>query len=159
MNCFYHPTDVSTAICQDCGRGLCHHCSKAYETPICIACNRERIKSDKTYLMKDFAIIFGLGGLFFLFFGGIIFSSSAKFNLFLLLYSYYLFCSIVAGWRFLTKISPNFFLVLPLVGWLIFFLIKGMISVFVGPFILPYRVYQNIKRWKELNEIEQNMPS
>lgn len=47
---------------------------------------------------------------------------------------------IVAGWKSLTMIQPNIFLIMPLVGWVIYFVIKGLISLLLGIFILPYRI-------------------
>ena len=46
----------------------------------------------------------------------------------------------VAGWRFINFITPSFFLWLPLGGWIIYFIIKFLISSMLGIFILPYHV-------------------
>lgn len=46
----------------------------------------------------------------------------------------------VAGWRFINFITPSFFLWLPLGGWVIYFIIKFLISGMLGIFILPYHV-------------------
>lgn len=41
------------------------------------------------------------------------------------------------GWKSLTRITPSIFLVLPIVGWIIYFVIKGFLSVIVGSFTAP----------------------
>jgi hypothetical protein len=42
------------------------------------------------------------------------------------------------GWQSLNKITPNIFLWMPLAGWAIYFLVKGLLSIFVGAFIAPF---------------------
>lgn len=44
------------------------------------------------------------------------------------------------GWRALAKITPNIFLIMPIGGWAIYFLIKGMLALAIGPFIAPYQL-------------------
>lgn len=44
----------------------------------------------------------------------------------------------VVGWRALDRITPEIFLVLPAIGWLIYFIVKGVLSVIVGMFGAPY---------------------
>ena len=42
------------------------------------------------------------------------------------------------GWRALNRITPDVFLIMPLGGWFIYILIKGLLSIFVGVFVAPY---------------------
>ena len=42
------------------------------------------------------------------------------------------------GWRALNRITPDVFLIMPIIGWLIFFLIKGFLSLLIGGFALPF---------------------
>ena len=53
---------------------------------------------------------------------------------------------IVFGWLSLSKITPNIFLVLPIVGWLIFFVVKFFLSIFVGMFTTPFYVSKLITK-------------
>ena len=48
------------------------------------------------------------------------------------------------GWQALNKITPDIFLFMPLVGWLIYFLVKGMLSVVVGIFVAPFVISKKI---------------
>jgi len=45
------------------------------------------------------------------------------------------------------------FLVLPIVGWFIYFVVKAVISGLIGFFITPVKIFQDIKRYLELREI------
>lgn len=44
----------------------------------------------------------------------------------------------VFGWKALSRIQPNIFLILPIGGWIIYFLVKGVLSVMIGVFVAPY---------------------
>jgi hypothetical protein len=67
---------------------------------------------------------------------------------------FYMFIAIVAGWNKLNKLTASYFLFLPLIGWVIYFVVKLYISAIVGLFIAPFRIYKNINRLKEINQIE-----
>ena len=53
----------------------------------------------------------------------------------------------------LNSITPSMFLVLPIVGWFIYFVVKAVISGLIGFFITPVKIFQDIKRYLELREI------
>lgn len=42
------------------------------------------------------------------------------------------------GWKALNKIQPTMFLWMPLMGWLVYFLIKFFLSAAVGLFVAPF---------------------
>ena len=44
------------------------------------------------------------------------------------------------GWRALNRITPNIFLILPIGGWLLYYLIKALLSCFIGLFVFPFVV-------------------
>lgn len=54
-----------------------------------------------------------------------------------------LVCAII-GWRAITMIQPSMFIWMPLVGWIIYFIIKFIIAYFVGLFIAPYTIGNKI---------------
>lgn len=41
------------------------------------------------------------------------------------------------GWQSLNKITPNLFLWMPLGAWAVYYLVKGLLSIFVGAFVAP----------------------
>ncbi len=45
---------------------------------------------------------------------------------------------IIFGWRFINWITPSMFIWMSWTGWLIYFIIKLMVSVLLGAFIVPY---------------------
>jgi hypothetical protein len=145
MNCFNHPIENAVATCQDCNKGLCQNCARKFEIPICSTCNNKRIENEKTTIKKELlAILFIGGAISIFFFNSTLFFKLPKFYLF------YASFSIVAGWRYLNKITPHFFLFLPIIGWIIYFFVKYAISAMIGPFILPYIIYKDVKRYFEL---------
>jgi hypothetical protein len=48
------------------------------------------------------------------------------------------------GWRALNMITPNLFLIMPIGHWIWYFIIKGVISFFVGIFVAPYQIAKMI---------------
>lgn len=44
------------------------------------------------------------------------------------------------GWRALSRITPNIFLIMPVVGWLIYYGIKGVLAIMIGCFIAPFQI-------------------
>ncbi|MGV4438720.1 hypothetical protein ACQ1PL_04365 [Ornithobacterium rhinotracheale] len=147
MNCYNHPLNSAVATCVDCGKGLCVECSDMYTIPICSTCNGHRISNEKKQISNEFLLMAAVGGLFFLIYRGLETPLAFKIT------TIYAGASLVAGWRFLNRITPQMFLFLPLIGWLFYFLVKGVVAGFVGFFYLPFRVFRNIKRLRELNQI------
>lgn len=48
------------------------------------------------------------------------------------------------GWKALNRITPNMFLIMPISSWLWYYLIKGLLSIFVGAFVAPYMIAKMI---------------
>ena len=46
----------------------------------------------------------------------------------------------VFGWKALNKITPQMFLFLPIGGWIIYFLIKALLSCLIGGIIAPFQI-------------------
>ena len=44
------------------------------------------------------------------------------------------------GWKALNKITPDIFLIMPIGGWLLYWLIKGILAMFVGLFVAPFQI-------------------
>lgn len=158
MNCYYHNSETAVAQCPACNRGLCNYCAKQYMTPICSTCNAKRINNEKRQIRRELFITYGVGVLltFFAFNVGTgPYRPEQNYLLsgFSTLFVFYAYSGVVAGWQTLNRITPQIFLILPLIGWVIYFLVKITISMFVGLVMLPIRTNKNIKRLKELNSI------
>ncbi len=48
------------------------------------------------------------------------------------------------AWRFLSFITPNIFIIMPIIGWVIYFFIKLMVSFFIAPFLFVIKTIMNI---------------
>lgn len=58
----------------------------------------------------------------------------------------------VAGWQALNRIQPAMFLWMSWIGWLVYFLVKFVLSAVLGLFIAPYYLAKRI-----LNSINESM--
>ncbi len=162
MNCFNHPETPSVGVCQDCQKGLCIECISKYNIPICTGCRAHRINSEKKSIKKDLFKIFGVGIAITYFFSGFLFltlNSSKESQMsgieivFFVIFIIYMFSGTYVGWKKLTSFSSTVFLSLPIIGWVMFFVIKLMFSTMIGVFILPTTVLQKIKRLNQLKKM------
>ncbi len=48
------------------------------------------------------------------------------------------------GWNLLTFLTPNIFLFMPLIGWVIYFLVKLILSLIIAPFAFVFKTIANI---------------
>lgn len=46
----------------------------------------------------------------------------------------------VCGWRALNRITPSIFLWMSWVGWVIYFILKGFLSVVIGIVVAPFQI-------------------
>lgn len=154
MNCYYHPETTIVATCQDCSKGLCKNCSDKFSIPICVSCNRNRGTTEKSAIVKELGWMIGLPIIGILFMTSGPMGQMIKQQPIMAVFYFYMFIAIVAGWNKLNKLTASYFLFLPLIGWVIYFVVKLYISAIVGLFIAPFRIYKNINRLKEINQIE-----
>ena len=154
MNCYNHPDLPAVSSCIDCNKGLCIECSSRYTFPICVECNKNRISHERSEIIKDFFIIFGGGAVITFIVLSLLNSQNRDLPIMSYIMFFYAYSSLVAGWRFLNRITADYFLFLPIIGWLIYFMVKFLISGCLGVFILPYRIYKNVTRLRELNQID-----
>lgn len=141
MKCFYHCEEDAVALCVDCGKRLCKECASRFSVPICPECNLRRINTDRKLLIQNAAIMivafiigfsYGLGPY-------------SNTDLGMRIFMGYLAAGIPWGWSMLTRITPNIFLCLPWIGWLIYVFIKLSISILIGMFVTPYKIYKTVK--------------
>ncbi len=149
MNCYNHHNDPAVATCIDCGKGLCNNCAHKYNIPICDNCNQIRIKNEKGNIVKNWIITIVIAFMLIP-----IINMLHLNHILLVLIAFCGALAMVYGWKSLNSITPRVFLVLPLIGWLIYFYFKIMLSLIIGFFVAPIKLYQDIKRYKELKETE-----
>lgn len=157
MNCYEHPTQPAVAQCPDCGKGLCPDCASSYSVPICKKCNAKRISTEKGAIIKELLLTYGLGILL-----GVLFTrwtdAGHSYPLTHTIISYvvfsYVFSGIVPGWKTLTRITPAIFLFMPIIGWVLYFVIKLALSLCLGLVMLPVRTVRNIHRLVVLQKVK-----
>lgn len=159
MNCYNHTTQPAVAQCPDCGKGLCAECTSLYSMPICTTCNNSRIAKERSRIIKELLLTFGLGVVLAYFFyqwtnGG--HSYPLLYNIISFVIPFYVFSGIVPGWKTLTRITPNVFLFLPIIGWVLYFIIKFALSVCIGLVMLPVRTIRNVVRLVALGKIKHS---
>ena len=140
MNCYNHPELTIVATCQDCFKGLCNECAKNYETPICVECNNLRYKREKINIHKkllNLLIACIVGGVI----GNMMFSTT-KGVVFGIIFGVILY----SGWRQTNKVTPQMFLHLPLIGWLLYFAIKFSVSLVIGIITAPLEILNAIRK-------------
>jgi hypothetical protein len=112
------------------------------------------VTKEKSSIIKELGWMIGLPiiGIFFIMNGPI--GHIIKQQPIMAVFYFYMLIGIVSGWNKLNKLTSSYFLFLPLIGWVIYFAIKLYISAIVGFFVAPFRIYKNINRLKQLNQIE-----
>ena len=50
----------------------------------------------------------------------------------------------IFGWKALSRITPDIFLIMPIGGWVIYFIVKGLLAVVVGTFTAPFVIARMI---------------
>ena len=157
MNCYNHQTEVAVAQCMDCSRGLCSYCSTSYSISVCKSCGSKRIRKEKWSIIKKWLLTFvlGLGVMFIL--GIFLFTPGAenKFRYFGYPMLFYISCGIVTGWKALSGVNSNTFVILPILGWVFYFVIKFMLALAIGWIILPFKLIKDIIRFIQLYRIKK----
>jgi hypothetical protein len=165
MNCYYHIEQQAVSQCSVCNKGLCSSCSALFSPPTCPTCYNQRIKSIRSIVIKELLIMYGLGlVLTFLLMKANIWNldfSMEKGNAFkqiivMSIFTFYVTSGIAAGWKTLTMITPRVFLIMPLLGWALYFLVKFILSIFVGAVMLPIRTVICFSRLCRLKTEKEN---
>ena len=133
MACYYHNNREEVAKCIDCGKYLCSECASHINPPTCSSCAKQYAKKAQTELYQSVIIAIALLIV------GIIFS------IWIGNPTGMLFIGIPFGWRILNMLTPRFFIWMPIMGWVIYFLIKFLLSYIIGFIALPIYVFRQVK--------------
>lgn len=150
MKCYRHPDRDAVGTCEDCGRGLCQECISYYSMPICTECNLKRFHLEKQGIYKEFLLtaVFAILGIVLAFSG----NPQGIIDVITVIWAT---AGVYPGWRMLTRITPNVFLVLPIIGWVLYFIIKLFIAIFIGWACLVIRLVRNVRRLREIKDTEE----
>ncbi len=110
------------------------------------------IRFEKKRIYNEFFVMFAFGVMvsFYMLYsnsiiGNPMLKESASKGI-LILQGFYIGAAFVAGWKALNRITPNVFLFLPIIGWVVYFVIKISLSSFIGVFLLPIRLFIKIRQ-------------
>lgn len=147
MKCSKHYDRDAVSTCVDCGKALCPECTNKFAIPLCDQCTLSRNSANKNLFIKNTVIM----TVFFI----IGFSQGNSGNLFDKLFTGYFFAGIPWGWSALNKITPNIFLFMSWAGWLIYFMVKIILSMIIGMFVTPFKIYGIIKGLSDAKTLEK----
>ncbi len=157
MKCYYHEDREIVATCTECGKGLCKACASKWDPVLCDDCAAERLAEKRASLKRTIglgvliwaaAIVIGIVAA--------IKNASPQAILIGVLYGYML-GGVPNGWAVLTKLQPSMFLFLPMVGWVIYFVIKFVLAMVVGLVAFPMNLYRFWQGNKQVEEMERHL--
>jgi hypothetical protein len=64
----------------------------------------------------------------------------------------WLFAGIPWGWNILSKVTSRFFLILPVIGWLLYFVYTVSASVMIGWIVMPFKLRKVIMHFRQPQE-------
>lgn len=142
MNCFYHTNRQAVAQCIDCGKGLCSECAAHYDKPICKDCIMQRNNSLKKEAFKSLASL--IAGIIL---GMVLFFLNGCSDFLISIVMGIEIAGIPVGWKVLNKITPNFFIWLPIVGWIIYYVFKFVLSLLIGVIAVPIKTIKGFVQY------------
>ena len=60
------------------------------------------------------------------------------------------------GWKALNSIQPDMFLIMPIGGWVLYYLIKGIIALIIGMFVAPLAIANKIADYIQADIADNN---
>lgn len=135
-------SEYSVNNCSKCGRRLTVKEDNTFHPPTCMLCAKEQASTIKKEMTKNIVI-----SVVLMIVGIVIIKNPIGFML----------AGIPYGWAVLNKITPNLFIWMPLVGWVIYFLIKLAISYFIGLVALPIKLFQWISEINKVKKFEEHI--
>lgn len=146
MNCINHPSESAVSQCQICGKGLCLNCTNKFSKPICMDCFSVSRQKQKRAVVTEILLTLLIGlpaGIILDLLVNDTYRTPDSFwgsHFFLM----YMGLGIVSGWKTLTRMTPQVFLFLPILGWVFYFLVKTIMSLLVGLVAFPVRTIKNL---------------
>lgn len=134
--------EYSVNSCSKCGRRLTVEENRAFQPPTCMICAQEHVLEVKKEMIKNIII-----SVVLMIVGIVVIQHPMGFML----------AGIPYGWSALNKITPSIFLWMSWVGWIIYFLIKFMISYFIGLIALPVKLFQWISEIIRVKKLEKSI--
>lgn len=142
--------------CTNCGKELgadqnvCTDCNRAPTMEFTQENNARPEMHDKTAVLNTahgrLIVKYGIIGLVF----GVLAAASGANGAIAFVFVAPIYINMLCwGWRALDKITPNIFLILPIIGWLIYFGIKFVLAMLVGWVAFPKAIYEAFREARE----------
>lgn len=154
MKCYYHTDRESVAQCTDCGKALCKQCASHYEIPLCKDCATNRNGNLKSIAFKNLAWL-GLAFVIAIIFQITKFGGDMAGGFAMYLLWGFMFGGTPVGWKVLNKITPSIFLWLPVIGWVIYFVIKLTLAFLIGWVAMPIRIIKGFVQYSKARKNQQ----
>ena len=153
MKCYNHPNEDTVAQCQHCGKGLCEKCAQKWSSPICDDCQRNLIDEELASVNSELRvyIIAAVVGAILVGAGSI--PNGLGNGIAGIIWGAIVFPMYPAGWKWLNHLTDYFVFLGTPVFWLIYLIIKLVLSAIVGIVALPYRLFTIYRRRKALAEL------
>lgn len=173
MKCFNHPEREAVATCQKCGKGLCRECAEKYTPCMCEPCavqtqcdkqqqaqnkeeqRKQKYKNALVDTRSEFiktSIIGIIVGLLWVWFMK---SQNSEMTFGECASDFFMGFCIPFGWKVLTYLQS--FIPLALFGtwwfWLIYVIVKAVLSIFVGIPALIYQLVKTILTQRKINKL------
>lgn len=149
MKCINHNKKDAVGYCGKCGAGLCKDCFNKYSNHLCDNCAKENNNEIKEEATANLVLTIILSVAFAIL-GGIELSSSGDLSII----GIYVFAGIPWGWKALNRITPNIFLFMPLIGWIIYFVAKLLLSMAVGIVAMPIKIFMAIRDYSNSKKLD-----
>ncbi|MDG0789947.1 DUF3818 domain-containing protein [Cohnella ginsengisoli] len=144
MKCYKHESVDASATCQECGRALCRECSSRFSLLMCEGCLVQNNEIVKNRLIKGFV----MSGIFFAI--GIAFGIMGDSGLFATLVTGYGLFGAYWSYTLMSKFIK---------GGMPMPLIKGVLALFTGIFVAPFKIYWDVRELKKIEEIKATIIS
>ncbi len=160
LHCINHEDKVAVAKCIGCGAGLCRECTEKYNIIVCDRCVGEAAMYEKKAAKKRLICMVVIFALFMLLgvYGTITDTVNLGFErgvrtMLLTPFMSYMFAGVPSGWRAIDKIGINkvmdIILIIPLAGWVLWFVFRIVLSCFLGLVALPIEFIKCLRLLKE----------
>jgi len=157
MTCSVHLDRRPAGTCQNCGRFLCWECAGRYEPPTCPSCLQAWRQATRSTFVRHIVVGSVIGVLAAVV--ALVPATAAYwqavaqhdpvtpvYGLVLMgVVVFVLYACVPFGWAALAKLTPRWFMVLPLIGWALYFAVKVVVSAVIGVFVLPFAIHTYVK--------------
>lgn len=165
MVCYSHPERAASATCTVCEKTFCEECIPQGQD-ICINCLLKEIeycKSVKKSRITTLIIGVALGAIMIIVsmfvYGFEEFYDLIDFLEFALggLWCGLMLANIHVGWKSLSKFASKFFAIFSIPGWLLYYMLKFFVALFIGWIAAPISAIKHHVTLKKLKELAKNI--